>query len=52
MASRQIALDRDERHGYSDGGTKVEPEGTGDGLAPPVPFGSKMDELLSPAAER
>ena len=29
-----------------------EPEGTGHGLVPPVPFGSKVDDLLSPAAER
>jgi hypothetical protein len=27
-----------------------EPEGAGNGLVPPVPFGSIVDELLSPAA--
>ena len=30
----------------SDGGQNQEPEGTGNGLVPPVPFGSKVDELL------
>ena len=28
------------------------PEGTGNGLVPPVPFGSMVDELLSLAAGR
>jgi hypothetical protein len=39
-------LTRTDARSNSDGGQNQEPEGTGNGLVPPVPFGSKVDELL------
>ena len=45
-------LDRSGGARYLGCGQNKEPEGTGNGLVPPVPFGSKVDGLLSPAAAR
>jgi len=44
-----MALDQVGRSGYSDGAYKNEPEGCG---LCARPFGSNVDELLSPAARR